>query len=118
MCALVTGVQTCALPIYIKLTAPRDGSLHALTKTFFQRVDDLHSGIGRPTTYVDDYTGSKVTIADQMGAMARIAAQHGLGVLVLDEVHVVDARGSKAGHSFPVRMVNTGGVRVVVVGGR
>src|SRR3546814_13020783 len=95
MCALVTGVQTCALPIYIKLTAPRDGSLHALTKNFFQRVDDLHSGIGRPTTYVDDYTGSKVTIADQIRAMARIAAQHGLGVLVLDEIQDLEQTGSK-----------------------
>src|SRR3546814_16708570 len=56
---------------YIKLPAPRDGSLHALTKNFFQRVDDLHSGIGRPTTYVDDYTGSQVTIANQIRAMAR-----------------------------------------------
>src|SRR3546814_864276 len=102
---------------YMNVTAPRDGSRHALTKNCFQRVDDLQSGIGRPTTYVDDYAGSKVTIADQIRAMARIAAQHGLGVLVLDEIQDLEQTGSKAVLSFLVELVNTVGVPVVFVGG-
>src|SRR3546814_19316803 len=77
----------------------------------------MHSGIGRPTTYGDDYTGSQVTIADHIRAMARITAQHGLGVLVLDEIQDLEQTGSKAVLSFLVELVNPVDVPVVFVGG-
>src|SRR3546814_14919787 len=49
--------------------------------------------------------------------MARIAAQHCLGVLVLDEIQDLEQTGSKALLSFLVELVNTVGVPVVFVGG-
>src|SRR3546814_5247813 len=39
-CALVTGVQTCALPIFIGLQTPDEGEIHVFGESMIGRLDD------------------------------------------------------------------------------
>lgn len=102
---------------YLRLQCPKDGSIHALIDTFFQSMDALHKSAEVDTRYRDAFNRSGRSIQELIPAMARLAAQHGLGVLILDEVQDLKPRGAGPILSFLVQLVNVIGVPVVLVGG-
>ena len=102
---------------WLKLDVPPDGSILGLAERFFTAVDSLHEALDVPTQYRKEYLTGKTTVQRVIPRMARLAAQHGLGVLVLDEIQDLNPRGSRAILSFLVQLVNTVGIPVVLVGG-
>lgn len=100
--------------VWLKLECPHDGSVKGLCLNFFQTVDDL---LG--TNYARNYAAGRRTTDELLPHMARLAALHGVGVLVIDEINRLS--GSKSGGAskmlnFFVQLTNSIGVPVVLVG--
>jgi Cdc6-like AAA superfamily ATPase len=102
--------------VYLRLQCPSDGSIRTLIENFFQAMDALHAPLQMETGYHREYVARSASIQRMIPSMARLAAQHGLGMLVLDEVQDLNPRGSRAILSFLVALVNTIGVPVVLAG--
>lgn len=105
---------TVAQLVWLKLECPHDGSIKGLCLNFFHTVDDL---LG--TNYAKNYAGARRTTDELLPQMARLAAIHGVGVLVIDEINRLS--GNKSGGatkmlSFFVQLTNSIGVPVVLVG--
>lgn len=103
--------------VWLRLDAPPDGSILSLAERFFTAIDSLHAALGLQTDYRAEYMPARATVQRVIPRMARLAAQHGLGVLVLDEIQDLNPRGARAILSFLVQLVNTVGIPVVLVGG-
>lgn len=100
--------------VWLKIDCPFDGSLKGLCINFFQTVDII---LG--TSYHKNY-GSKSRNTDEMlPYMALVAANHGIGVLVIDEIQrlsLAKSGGIEKMLNFFVQVVNTVGVPVILVG--
>jgi hypothetical protein len=103
--------------VHMTLQCPEDGSILTLCGNFFRELDRLHRRLPTPTRYWWEYMRYRPTIQQVIPSMARIAAEHGLGLLVIDELQNLKGRGSAALLSFLVQLVNTIGVPVVLIGG-
>lgn len=101
--------------VWLKLNCPFDGSIKGLCLNFFQALDSL---LG--TNYYHNYARRGRASTDELlPSMARVAAVHGLGVLVIDEIqHLAEARSGGAHRmlNFFVQLVNTLDMPVVLVG--
>ena len=100
--------------VWLKLECPHDGSIKGLCKNFFQAIDDL---LG--TKYEWNYASRHHTTDDLLPKMARVAAIHGLGVLVIDEIQRLSrakSGGAEKMLNFFVQLTNSIGVPVVLVG--
>lgn len=100
--------------VWLKLECPHDGSIKGLCLNFFQAIDDI---LG--TNYEANYAGGRRTVDEMLPQMARVAANHGLGVLVIDEIQRLShakSGGAKRMLNFFVQVANTIGVPVVLVG--
>lgn len=100
--------------VWLKLDCPFDGSLKGLCINFFQAVDIL---LG--TSYHKNYGSRNRTTDEMLPDMALVAANHSIGVLIIDEIQRLSL--SKSGGvekmlNFFVQVVNTVGVPVVLVG--
>lgn len=102
---------------WIKLDAPSDGSVLALAERFYIAIDNLHLFAGLPSSFRATYMRARTTEATVAPDMARVAAQIGLGLLVLDEVQDLSSAKARKFLSFLVQLVNVVGVPVVLVGG-
>lgn len=100
--------------VWLKLDCPFDGSTKGLCFNFFQSVDSI---LG--TNYLKNYAGGRRTTNEMIPSIAAVAANHHLGVIVIDEIQRID-RASSGGKremlNFFVQLVNTIGVAVVLVG--
>lgn len=100
---------------WLKLDCPYDGLLSGLAPNFFEAVDDV---LG--TSYTKIYMKSRqIRIDALLRGMARVAAIHFLGALVIDEIQVLRAMRSENSEkmlNFFVNLVNTIGVPVLLVG--
>jgi len=99
--------------VWLKLEAPFDSSTKGICLNFFQAVDDI---LG--TSYERNYTGGRRT-EELLLKMARVAANHGLGVLVIDEIQRLSyakSGGAEKMLNFFVQLSNTIGIPVVLVG--
>lgn len=100
--------------VWLKLDCPYDGNPRGVCTNFFQQVDhilgtDFRGKFGKERRLAD------VMLVD----MANIAAQHFLGVLVIDEIQRLSR--AKSGGSgklldFFVQLINTIGVPVILIG--
>lgn len=101
--------------VWLKITCPHDGSIKALCLQFFAEIDGLLQ-----TTYYRDYAGGgRRTVDELVQAMARVAAMHCLGLLVIDEIqHLNQAKsgGAERMLNFFLQLMNTLGLPVVLVG--
>ncbi|SRR6266498_1775152 len=100
--------------VWLKLDCPKDGSIKGLCLNFFQAVDDI---LG--TNYYERYTNSRRTVDELLPRMARVAALHCLGVLVIDEIqnlHESRSGGAAQMLNFFVQLENTIGVPFVLIG--
>jgi hypothetical protein len=100
--------------VWLKLECPHNRSTKGLCINFFQLMDQL---LG--TRYQHNYSGGRRTADELLPNMARVAAMHGVGVLVIDEINRLS--GSSSGGtasmlSFFVQLTNTLGIPVVLVG--
>lgn len=102
--------------VWLKIDCPFDGSLKGLCINFFQTVDSI---LG--TSYHKNYVGKSRsrTVDEMLPDMALVAAIHGIGVLVIDEIQrlsLAKSGGIEKMLNFFVQLVNTVGVPVVLVG--
>lgn len=101
--------------VWLMLDCPQDGSIKGLCKNFFELVDDI---LGTHY-YVNYAAGRSNTVDVLLPRMARVAALHSLGVLVIDEIQ--DLSASKSGGAaqmlnFFVQLENSIGVPYILVG--
>lgn len=101
--------------VWLMLTCPHDGSIKALCLQFFAELDALLH-----TNYYRDYAGNgRRTVDELTQAMARVAAIHCLGLLVIDEIqHLNESKsgGARRMLNFFLQLMNTLGLPVVLVG--
>ncbi len=100
--------------VWLKIQCPNDGSIKALCLNFFEAVDAILN-----THYAERYGGRHRTVDMLLPDMARVAAIHSLGVLVIDEIQ--DLSEAKSGGStrvlnFLVQLENTIGVPYLLIG--
>lgn len=100
---------------WLKLDCPQDGSLRGLCLNFFQAVDSI---LG--TNYFQNYRANQRVTADELiPEMARVAANHSLGVLAIDEIqNLSEAKsgGDRKMLNFFVQLINTIGLPVILIG--
>lgn len=104
---------TLAQIVWLKLEAPFDSSTKGICLSFFQAVDDILD-----TNYERNYTNARRT-EELLLKMARVAANHGLGALVIDEVQRLSyakSGGAEKMLNFFVQLSNTIGIPLVLVG--
>jgi hypothetical protein len=101
--------------VWLKITCPHDGSIKALCLQFFADIDGLLQ-----TTYYRDFAGGgRRTVDELIQAMARVAAIHCLGLLVVDEIQCLNqakSGGAERMLNFFLQLMNTLGLPVVLVG--
>jgi hypothetical protein len=108
--------QDCILKqlVWLKLDCPRNGSLKGLCKHFFVAADEI---LG--TSYLKYYGGKTQDIEDMLIGMVRVASNHCLGLLVIDEIQ--DLSEAKGGGScnmlnFFVHLENRIEVPFILIG--
>lgn len=100
--------------VWLKLDCPFDGSIKGLCYSFFLSIDNL---LG--TTYFDKYARTARSTDEMLPHMARVAANHFIGVLVIDEIQRLSkakSGGAEKMLDFFIQIVNTIGVPIVLVG--
>lgn len=99
---------------WLKLECPFDGNPRGLCTSFFKSIDAI---LG--TNYTKQYVKSHCLIDDLVAAMATVAANHFIGVLVIDEVQrlsLAKSGGADKMLNFFVNLINTIGVPIVLIG--
>jgi hypothetical protein len=100
--------------VHLKMTCPFDGSVKGLCLHFFEAMDKL---LG--TNEYERYVGTRVSVDQLLPSMARLAAIHNLGVLVIDEIqHLSQSKsgGRERMLNFFVDLVDRIHLPVVLVG--
>lgn len=100
--------------VWLKIDCPFDGGLKGLCINFFQTIDSI---LG--TSYYKNYGSKNNTTEEMLPFMALVAANHGIGILVIDEIQrlsLAKSGGVEKMLNFFVQLVNTVGVPVTLVG--
>lgn len=100
--------------VWLKVDCPFDGSLKGLCMEFFNAVDTIMG-----TRYAIEYKNPRKTIDELLRAMSEIAAELGLGVLVIDEIQRLNeakSGGAQMMLNFFVQLTSIFSVPVVLVG--
>lgn len=100
--------------VWLKLDCPFDGSIKGLCYSFFLSVDNI---LG--TSYFEKYAEGHKTADQMLPNVARVAANHFIGVLVIDEIQRLSkfkSGGEKKMLDFFVQLVNTIGIPIVLIG--
>lgn len=100
--------------VWLKLDCPFDGNPRGLCFQFFKAVDSI---LG--TNYYKHYAKGRPLQDELLSHMATVAANHFLGVLVIDEIQrlsTAKSGGAALMLNFFVQLINTIGVPVVLVG--
>jgi AAA domain-containing protein len=105
---------TCKQLVWLKLDCPFDGNPKGLCIQFFNTTDAI---LG--TDYRRNYAGKQHITDEMLSNMALVAANHSLGMLVVDEIQrlsLAKSGGADKMLNFFVQLVSTIGVPVVLVG--
>lgn len=109
--------------VWLHLDCPGDGSLKQLLIQFLQAVDAIIGKTkvpsGEEIGYYELYGASRATVDSLISAVAAVAANHCLSVLIIDEIqHLLHADGDGADKvlNYLVTLVNTIGLPVILVG--
>lgn len=100
--------------VWLKLDCPHDGSAKSLCINFFRAVDDAID-----SDYEQMFVKAKSSAESMLGDIARVAAIHSVGILVIDEIqHLQAARSGGATKllNFFVTLTNVIQVPVLFVG--
>lgn len=109
--------------VWLHLDCPGDGSLRSLLIQFLRAVDTIIGKTkltsGEEVGYYELYGGDRATVDSLIAAVATVAANHCLSVLIIDEIqHLLHADGDGADKvlNYLVTLVNTIGLPVILVG--
>lgn len=105
---------TCKQLVWLKLDCPFDGNPRGLCIQFFNTVDAI---LG--TDYRRNYAKRGRITDELLSDVALVAANHSLGVLVVDEIQrlsLAKSGGADKMLNFFVQLVSTIGVPVILVG--
>ncbi|ABA90165.1 Tn7 transposase DNA-binding protein TnsC [Syntrophotalea carbinolica DSM 2380] len=100
--------------VWLKVECPHDGSVRNLCTNFFRAVDDA---LG--TDYQQLYVKARSSAESMLGDIARVAALHSVGLLVIDEIqHLEKSRSGGSGKmlNFFVTLANVIKVPVLFIG--
>jgi len=97
--------------VWLKIECPFDGSVSSLTKNFFKSVDDL---IG--TDYQKKYCNGRFSTSTRIPAMAVVASNINLGMLIIDEIQFLNGSKSRAVLQFITTLVNEIGIPIILIG--
>ena len=95
---------------WLKLEAPANGSIKALTLQFFHKLDQL---LG--TNNVDKYVSKHLSVDAMLPIMGQVANSVGLGLLIIDELQHLDKNFKQVMNYF-VTLMNSFGVPLLLVG--
>lgn len=95
---------------WLKLEAPANGSIKALTLQFFYKLDQL---LG--TNNVDRYVSKHLSVDIMLPIMGQTANSIGLGLLVIDELQHLDKNFKQVMNYF-VTLMNSFGVPILLIG--
>jgi hypothetical protein len=98
---------------WLKLDCPQDGSARSLCINFFRAVDEILD-----TEYETHYVRDRSSASTLLPQMARVAALHCIGVLVIDEIQNLSEAASGGASqliNFLVQLENTIGVPVILI---
>lgn len=96
---------------WLKLEAPHNSSLKALTLQFFMKIDEL---LG--TQNFKKYSSSSLSVDAMLPLMGKVAQNIGLGLLVIDELQHLNRSGARQIMNYFVALINSFGVPIVFVG--
>jgi hypothetical protein len=100
--------------VWLKLDCPFDGNPKGLCFQFFKAIDSV---LG--TNYYQDYAKGRPIQDELLSNMVTVAANHFLGVLVIDEIQrlsLAKSGGADKMLNFFVQLINSIGVPVVLIG--
>ncbi|MBP1763250.1 MAG: TniB protein [Firmicutes bacterium] len=100
--------------VWLKLNCPHDGNLKGLCLSFFNAVDAILK-----TDYYKAYCKSKAGIDSLIESMARVAALHSLGILVVDEIqnlNVAKSGGAIKMLNYFTQLIESIGLPVLLIG--
>lgn len=101
--------------VYVKFDCSEDGSLNRLCRNFFEAVDEV---LG--TNYTDKYALTTRNISELLFRMHRIAIEHAIGLLVIDEIQNIatckDAKERMEVLNFIVGLSNNVGIPTLFIG--
>ncbi len=100
--------------VWLKLDCPFDGSTKGLCINLFQAIDAILN-----TNYQSHYVKTSSRIDELITSIQQVAANHHLGILVIDEIQRLNlskSGGAEKMLNFFVQLVNTIGVPIVLVG--
>ncbi|MBF4223146.1 ATP-binding protein, partial [Vibrio anguillarum] len=95
----------------LKLECPHDGSVKSLCINFFRAVDEALN-----TDYQETYVKPRSSAESLLGDIARVAALHSIGILVIDEIQHLDhfkSGGSDRILNFLHNLVNNLGIPIL-----
>ena len=95
---------------YLKLEAPANSSIKALTLQFFHKLDQL---LG--TNNVDRYVSKNLSTDALLPMMGQTASSIGLGLLIIDEIQHLDKNFKQIMNYF-VTLMNSFGVPLLLIG--
>ncbi|EOP54859.1 hypothetical protein IIW_00993 [Bacillus cereus VD136] len=100
--------------VYLKIDCPHDGTLKGLIGAFFKKLDSV---LG--TQYTQEIFKSRVTVSRLIVAMQSQIVQHGIGVLIVDEIQhlsIAKSQGEEIMLNFFVTLNNTCKIPVIFIG--
>lgn len=95
---------------YLKLEAPANSSIKALTLQFFHKLDQI---LG--TNNVDRYVSKHLSTDALLPIMGQVANSIGLGLLIIDEIQHLDKNFKQIMNYF-VTLMNSFGVPLLLIG--
>ena len=100
---------------WLNLNVPERGSIKGLILTFFKAVDKIAG-----TRHCADYTSNgRRTVEAMIPDVATVVAQHGIGLMSLDEFHNLNAAasgGDIAMINLLVRLIDTANLPIIMIG--
>lgn len=96
---------------YLRLEAPHNSSLKALTLQFFMKIDEL---LG--TENFKRYVSRNLSVDAMLPLMGQVAQNIGLGLLVIDELQHLNKSGARQIMNYFVNLINSFGVPILFVG--
>lgn len=95
---------------WLKLEAPANGSIKALTLQFFSKLDNL---LG--TNNMERYVSKYLSVDAMIPILGQLANNIGLGLLIIDELQHLDKRAKEV-INYLVTLMNSFGVPILLIG--
>jgi len=103
--------------VYVRIDCPEDGDVRSVCTSFIMAVDEV---LKPPSPYYREYCrNGNASTSEMVNGMGRIAATHNLGLLVIDEIQVLqEIRNGDPDLllNFLVRLSNVLKIPVVIIG--